>query len=120
MKTLENKTQEQIQAKLIADNKRVDAISDELFELANSYAGDKFGHIAQTLHQANNCCITASHKLIVESARLLRSIRLEQSADYENYSYYVGGEITCNRMPMKFGPWITLRDKKIEEISDSI
>lgn len=26
---------------------------------------------------------------------------------YEDYSYYVGGEITCGRMPLKYGSWIT-------------
>lgn len=25
---------------------------------------------------------------------------------YEDYSYYVGGEITCGRMPLKYGSWI--------------
>ena len=25
---------------------------------------------------------------------------------YEDYSYYVGGEITCGRMPMKYSSWI--------------
>jgi len=25
---------------------------------------------------------------------------------YEEYSYYVGGEITCGRMPLKYGLWI--------------
>jgi len=31
--------------------------------------------------------------------------RIAELKDFESYSYYVGGELTCNRKPTKYGPW---------------
>ena len=36
--------------------------------------------------------------------------RLEGMLQFEDYSYYVGTEITCNRMPKKYSKW--LEDRK--------
>jgi len=30
----------------------------------------------------------------------------EKSKRFEDYSYYVGGEITCGRVPMKYSKWL--------------
>ena len=39
-------------------------IRDELFQLANSFAGDETGHVAMELHQSVNCISRA--KLLID------------------------------------------------------
>lgn len=39
---------------MIRDVDRLNTIADEIFDLANSYAGDKTGYIAQSLHSIHN------------------------------------------------------------------
>ena len=31
---------------------------------------------------------------------------------FEEYSYYVGTELTCLRIPLKYGPWLTKKDNE--------
>ena len=33
----------------------------------------------------------------------------KQLKEFEDYSYYAGGEITCNRMPKKYCAWVEER-----------
>ena len=38
----------------------------------------------------------------------IRILEVEKERDYyENYSYYVGTEITCNRIPLKYCSWMS-------------
>lgn len=41
----------------------IEAIRDRVFDLANSFAGDETGHIAQLLHTASNCLTIAKKEL---------------------------------------------------------
>jgi predicted amidophosphoribosyltransferase len=36
---------------------------------------------------------------------------IEKLKLFQDYSYYVGTEITCERMPLKFSPWLSERKK---------
>ena len=120
-------TPEQIKDKLDADVKTLDDIRKQLFTMANSYTGDMYGYIAQTLHQSNNCCVTAAHKMIVEAVRIpvTRQEQTEivtkkaldiQHANYEEYSYYVCTELNSGRTPKHFGIWVAARNDMINDL----
>jgi len=55
--------------KLQMDADQIEKIRHQVFTMANSYAGDDYGYIAQLLHGVCNSMITANHKMLVESAR---------------------------------------------------
>ena len=62
-------TKHQIKHKMRADFETLELIHNIVFTMANSYAGDEYGFIAQLLHQVHNDTITVEHKLLVESVR---------------------------------------------------
>ena len=62
-------TRYQIKQKMNDDAETLRLIQSIVFTMANSYAGDKYGSIAQSLHQVHNDVVTIEHRLITESVR---------------------------------------------------
>ena len=50
----------------------------DLFELANSFAGEENGHVAVMLHEACNCIVRAKERL--EAGKPTRETNLEDAA----------------------------------------
>ena len=54
---------------LQTDATQIEKIRQQIFTMANSYAGNDYGHIAQMLHIVCGNMIAVRHKMRVESAR---------------------------------------------------
>ena len=72
----------------------------------------------QFIYELTERILDSVDEKIDKKTKMLRKL-----AEYEEYSYYVGNELTCNRIPQKFGAWSMCRvcaNEEADEIVDEV
>lgn len=96
-------TLESFAGKIIKEVPDLDSLLDILVEVEGHYH-DAERQMALDIKKLQTSLVNTRlsnsagwHDLVQENKSLKR---------FEEYSYYVGGELTCNRIPLKFNPWV--------------
>lgn len=78
--------------KLNVDAAQIEKIRQQVFTMANSYAGVDYGHIAQMLHVVCNDMITVNHTMIVEAVREPMSVSEKEDEEARAAHHGLTGE----------------------------